>query len=50
VEVSGDQALARARSTAVGEPPSTDIVRLVKEDGDWRIASLSEPGATLSTP
>jgi ketosteroid isomerase-like protein len=50
VEVNGDQALARVRSTAVAEPTSTDLVRLVKEDGGWRIASLSEPGATLQTP
>ena len=49
-EVNGDQALARVRSTAVGEPTSTDVVRLVKEDGDWHIASLSEPGATLQSP
>jgi len=51
VEVNGDQALARVRSTAGGEVPSTDVVRLVKEDGRWRVASLSEPGASLqSTP
>lgn len=50
VEVNDDQALARVRSTAGGEVPSTDLVRLVKEDGEWRIASLSEPGATLQTP
>lgn len=50
VEVNGDQALARVRSTAGGEVPSTDLVRLVKEDGEWRVASLSEPGATLQTP
>ena len=50
VEVNGDQALARVRSTAGGEPPSTDLVRLIKEDGGWRVASLSEPGATLQTP
>ena len=50
VEVNGDQALARVRSTAGGEVPSTDVVRLVKEDGDWRVASLSEPGATLQSP
>ncbi|MBW3608619.1 MAG: nuclear transport factor 2 family protein [Actinobacteria bacterium] len=50
VEVNDDQALARVRSTAGGEVPSTDLVRLVKEDGDWRVASLSEPGATLQTP
>jgi hypothetical protein len=45
VEVSGDQALARARSTAVGETASLDTIKLVKQDGGWRIASLSEPGA-----
>lgn len=50
VEVNGDQALARTRTTAAGEPTSTDLVRLVKENGGWRIASLSEPGATLQTP
>lgn len=50
VEVNGDQALARVRSTAGGGVPSTDVVRLVKEDGNWRVASLSEPGATLQTP
>ena len=49
VEVNGDQALARVRSTAGGEVPSTDLVRLVKEDGDWRVISLSEPGATLQS-
>lgn len=50
VEVNGDQALASVRSTAGGEVPSTDVVRLVKEDGGWRVASLSEPGATLQAP
>ena len=50
VEVSGDQALARVRSTAAGEVPSVDTVRLIKEDGDWRVASLTEPGASLATP
>jgi len=49
VEVNGDQALARVRSSAGGEVPSTDLVRLVKEDGDWRVISLSEPGATLQS-
>jgi hypothetical protein len=50
VEVSGDQAAARVRSTAVGEQPSLDTIKLVKEDGDWRIASLSEPGTTTTPP
>jgi hypothetical protein len=48
VEVSGDQALARTRTTAIGEPPSVDTVRMVRQDGRWRVASLSEPGAQLS--
>lgn len=45
VEVNNDQALARTRTTAIGEPPSVDTIRLVREDGQWRVAALSEPGA-----
>ena len=45
VEVNGDQALARTRTTAVGEPPSVDTIRMVRQGGHWRVASLSEPGA-----
>jgi hypothetical protein len=45
VEVSGDQALARTRTAALGEVPSVDTIKLVRQDGDWRIASLAEPGA-----
>lgn len=48
VEVTGDQALARVRSTAIGEQPSLDTVKLVKQDGGWRVASLSEPGSSAS--
>jgi ketosteroid isomerase-like protein len=44
VEVSGDQALARTRSSATGEQPSLDTIKLIRESGGWRIASLSEPG------
>ena len=52
VEVSGDQALARARTVATGEQPSVDTIKLVKQDGNWRIASLAEPGtqAPADTP
>ena len=46
VEVTGDTANARVRSTAAGEVPSVDTVGLVQEDDDWRVASLSEAGAT----
>jgi hypothetical protein len=45
VEVSGDQALARTRTAALGEVPSVDTIKLVRQEGDWRIASLAEPGA-----
>jgi len=41
VKVRGDTALAEIRTTAVGERPSHDTIRLVKQGDDWRIASLS---------
>jgi hypothetical protein len=44
VEVSGDQAAAKVRSGATGEVPSVDTIKLVRENGGWRIDSLSEPG------
>jgi hypothetical protein len=44
VEVTGDHAAARARTSATGEVASVDTIRLVREDGDWRIDSLAEPG------
>jgi len=42
IKVNGDLAAARARTTAVGEPTSVDTIRLVKEEGDWKVLSLSE--------
>ena len=41
VEVDGDTASAVARTTAAGEEPSKDTIRLAKEDGDWKIFDLS---------
>lgn len=41
VEVDGDRASARARTTAVGEPESVDTIQLVREDDGWRVTSLS---------
>lgn len=41
VEVNDDAALARIRTGAQGQPPSDDALKLVKEDGSWKIASLS---------
>ncbi len=48
VDVSGDQAAARVRSTAGGEVASVDNVRLIKEDDGWRVSSLAEPGAATA--
>jgi hypothetical protein len=45
VEVTGDHAAARARTSAAGEVASVDTIRLVREDGNWRIDSLAEPGS-----
>ena len=41
VKIRGKLALAQVRSTAHGEKPSVDTIRLVKERAGWRIASLS---------
>jgi Putative lumazine-binding len=41
VKVRGDTALARVTTTAVGQRPSHDTIRLVKQGDDWRISSLS---------
>lgn len=50
VEVNGDQALARARTSAVGEPASVDTIRLARQDATWRIASLQQPGSGSQLP
>ena len=45
VDVVGDTANARVRSSAGGEVPSTDTVTLIREDDSWRVSSLSEAGS-----
>ena len=56
VTVDGDAATAQVRSSAAGQEPSEDTVRLVRVDDAWRIASLGQgqgaPGAlgAVSTP
>jgi hypothetical protein len=44
VKVTGTRALALVRSSAVGEPSSTDTFELVKDGEDWRISALAQPG------
>jgi hypothetical protein len=41
VKIRGRIALAQVRSTASGERPSVDTIKLVREGKDWRIASLA---------
>jgi hypothetical protein len=51
IEVNGDQAFARTRSSAVGEKPALETLRLVREDGSWRLASApSNEAASAGTP
>ncbi|HSD76110.1 MAG TPA: nuclear transport factor 2 family protein [Solirubrobacteraceae bacterium] len=40
IVVDGDAATAEVRTTAAGQAPSRDRLRLAREDGRWRIASL----------
>jgi hypothetical protein len=48
IKIRGSTALAEVRSEAAGQSASTDTIRLVKEDGDWRLTALS--GAQPATP
>jgi hypothetical protein len=41
VRVKGQKANADVRSSAANQPPSQDTVELIREDGEWRIISLS---------
>ena len=50
IDIEDDQALARVRTSAEGQEPSEDAVRLVKQDGDWRVASLSAAQPQPPTP
>lgn len=40
IEVREDEASAQVRTSAAGEEPSQDTLRLVNLDGDWKISSL----------
>jgi hypothetical protein len=40
IAVQGSQAVARVTTTAIGQAPATDTIRLVREGGSFRIASL----------
>jgi hypothetical protein len=42
ITVDDDRATAEIRTSAAGQEPSRDTLRLVRVDGSWRIASLGE--------
>jgi hypothetical protein len=53
VSLSGGRALVSVHSSAAGQPASDDAMQLVRQHGEWRIASLAEPaggGASSSAP
>ena len=41
IKVDGDAATAQVNSTAQGQAPSKDVLKLQRVNGKWRIASLS---------
>jgi hypothetical protein len=43
VSISGSRALVSIHTTASGEAPSNDALQVVREGGEWRIASLAAP-------
>jgi hypothetical protein len=43
IAVDGNRALVSVHSTASNQPPSDDMLSLVKEKGGWRISSLARP-------
>jgi hypothetical protein len=40
IEVTGDGARVRVRTTASGQAPITDVIRLVRENGRFRVLAL----------
>ena len=40
IEVSGNAARVRVRTTATGQAPITDVIHLVRENGSFRVLSL----------
>ena len=50
VQVDGDKASARVRSTAVGEVASVDTVGLERDGDHWKVSALSDAGSATATP
>jgi hypothetical protein len=50
VTVKGKSAVAEVRTSAEGQAPSKDSIRLVRTDAGWRIASLGKPAPPKPAP
>jgi hypothetical protein len=54
VSISGSRALVSIHTTATGQQPSDDALQVVRESGEWKIASLAAPSdqrtQTQTTP
>ena len=50
VTVKGKSAVADVRTSAEGQAPSKDSIRLVRTDAGWRIASLGRPAPPKPAP
>jgi hypothetical protein len=50
VTVQGKRATADVRSSAEGQPPSKDMIELVRTDAGWRISSLAKPSQPTPRP
>jgi predicted DNA-binding transcriptional regulator YafY len=54
VSISGSRALVSIHTTATGQDPSDDALQVVRENGEWKIASLAAPSdqrtQTQTTP
>jgi hypothetical protein len=46
VSIARGRALVSVHTTAAGQAASDDALQLVREGGDWKIASLAEPAGT----
>jgi hypothetical protein len=42
IEVRGNEALVRVRTTATGQAPTNDTIRLIRENGQYRVLSLGK--------
>jgi hypothetical protein len=42
IEIRGNDAFVRVRTTATGQAPTTDVIRLIRENGHYRVFSLGK--------